>query len=118
MSERTTRRLTVVLLLACLAVSAWWTGQPRTSQQAVGWCVEPRGREVRFIRCAALPGFGSYGMVVGVSPQLTDILPGEPPHGPFCPPETDDAVRSPLATGLSDAWLCLDTKPGDGNTPL
>jgi hypothetical protein len=109
MSRLTTYRLTVALLLACLAVSAWWTGQPRTSQQAVGWCVEQRGREVRFIRCAALPGFGSYGKVVGVSPQMIDTMPS-------CPPETDEVVRSPLAAGLSDLWLCLDMKPGAGNT--
>jgi hypothetical protein len=52
--------------------------------------------------------------VVGVSPQYTDFI-GEPPFGHDCPPETDDMVRSPLAAGLSDLWLCLDTKPGAGN---
>ena len=112
MSKLTTRKLTVGLLLACLAVSAWWTAQPRTAQQAVGWCVEQRGQEVRFIRCVARP-FRSYGKVVGVSPQPADLM-GEPRFGPACPPETDDMVRWPLPS--ETPLLCLDTKPGDGNT--
>lgn len=111
------RKLAVVgLVLALIAVGAWrWTAQPRTAQQAVGWCVERHGREVEFRQCG-LPYI--RGRVVGVSPQLIDIMPSEPRFGPYCPPETDDVARSPLAVGLSDLWLCLDTKPGDGNTPL
>ena len=116
MSKLTTHKLAVVLLLlVCLAFGAWWFGAwwvapPRTAQQAVGWCVERHGRKVEFIRCPGWP----RDKVVGVSPQLVDTV-AEPPFGPFCPPETDDVVRSPLATGLSDLWLCLDTKPGNGN---
>jgi hypothetical protein len=75
--------------------------------------VERHGREVEFRQCG-LPYI--RGRVVGVSPQLIDIMPSEP-RFPYCPPETDNVARSPLATGLSDLWLCLDTKPGDGNTP-
>jgi len=120
MSERTTRRLTVVLLLTCLAVSAWWTSQPRTARQAVGWCVEKRGQDVRFLRCAARP-FGSYGKVVGASPVAADLM-GEPPFGPACPLETDEVILAPLPPGPTTfppgptPLLCLDTKPGDGNT--
>jgi hypothetical protein len=118
MSRLTTRRLTVVLLLVCLAGSAWWRAHPRTAQQTVGSCVEQRGREVRLVWCAGppRPGFRARGKVVGTSPQLIDILPGEPRFGGFCPPETDDVVRSPFLSG--DPWLCLDTKLGDGNTPF
>ena len=112
------RKLTVLLLLVCLAVSAWWTAHPRTAQQTVGSCVEQRGREVRLVRCVGppRPGFLSRGKVVGTSPQLIDVYPGERRFGPVCPPETDDMVRSPFLSG--DPWLCLDTRPGDGNTPL
>jgi hypothetical protein len=110
------RKLAVLLLLllGCLGVGAWWTAQPRTAEQAMGWCVEQRGQEVTFVRCAPrpLPGSSSYGKVVGVSPQLVDLA-GEPGFGPFCPPETDAMVRSPLPSG--HPWLCLDTQPGCGN---
>jgi hypothetical protein len=85
------RKLAVVLLLALLAVGAWWTAYPRTAPQAVGWCVEQRGQEVRLKDC------------------------GEPPLTRECPPETDDAVRAPLPP-RRQAVLCLDTKPGAGNT--
>jgi hypothetical protein len=112
------RKLTVLLLLVCLAVSTWWTAHPRTAQQTVGSCVEQRGREVRLVRCSwpPRPGFQSRGKVVGTSPQLVDVIGGEPRFGPFCPPKTDDVVRSPFPSG--DPWLCLDTKLGNGNTPL
>ena len=102
------RKLAVVLLLACLAVGAWWTATPRTAQQAVGWCVERRGQEIKVIRCPAPP----REKVVGVSPQYIDFV-GEPPFGHHCPPETDEMVRSPVP---GEPWLCLDNKPGDGNT--
>jgi hypothetical protein len=105
------RKLAVVgLVLALLAVGAWWTAQPRTAQQAVGWCTGRGGDEVKFIRC--LP-WQSGDRVVGSSPLLVDLV-GEPPFGPFCPPETDEWVRAPFRSG--NPWLCLDTVPADGNT--
>jgi hypothetical protein len=109
------RKLALVLLLGCLAFGAWWTATPRTAEQTVGWCVQQRGQEFRFVRCGArLPaGFVARGEVAGVSPQLIDTV-GEPPFGPFCPPETDDMVRAQLPQGRK-ALLCLDTTPGDGN---
>jgi hypothetical protein len=111
------RKLAVLLLLVlgCLAVGAWWTAQPRTAEQAMGWCIEQRGQEVTFVRCAPrpLPGSSAYGKVVGVSPQYIDFM-GEPPFGRHCPPETDEMVRSPLPSG-NTPWLCLDTQPGKGN---
>jgi hypothetical protein len=105
------RRLAVVLLLGCLAVGAWWTATPRTAQQAIGWCMHEKGAGVEFTRCG--PSGRLRGKVVGVSPQLVDTV-GEPRFGPFCPLETDAVVRSPLSSG--HPWLCLDTKPGAGNT--
>jgi hypothetical protein len=84
------RKLAVLLLLVlgCLAVGAWWTAQPRTAEQAMGWCVEQRGQEVTFVRCAPrpLPGSSSYGKVVGVSPPVHRL------HG-------GATVRPPLSTG-------------------
>jgi hypothetical protein len=100
------RSLAVVLLLACLAFGAWWTATPRTAQQAIGWCAEQRGQEVRLIRCGLPPhqGFRLGGKVVGAHPQLIDTV-GEPP-GRWCPLETDAQVRSPVPP--RNYWLCLD----------
>jgi hypothetical protein len=111
------RKLTLLLLLVCLAVSAWRT-HPGTAQQTIGSCVEQRGREVRLVRCAGppRPGFLSRGKVVGSTPQLIDVYPGELRFGPYCPPETDDTVPSPFLS--RNPRLCVDTKPGDGNTPV
>jgi hypothetical protein len=100
------RSLAVVLLLACLAFGAWWTATPRTAQQAIGWCTEQRGQEVRLIRCGLPPhqGFRLGGKVVGTHPQLIDTV-GEPP-GKWCPLETDAQVRSPVPP--RNDQLCLD----------
>jgi hypothetical protein len=108
------RKLAVLLLLVCLAVGAWWTATPRTAQQAIGWCIQEKGADVEFTRCLK-PGSGARlrGKVVGVSPQLIDTV-GEPRFGPFCPPETDEMVRSPLPPG-NTPWLCLDTQPSYSN---
>jgi hypothetical protein len=102
------RKLAVVLLLACLALGAWWTATPRTAQRAIGWCAEQRGQEVRLIRCG-LPthkGFRLLGKVVGAHPQLIDLV-GEPP-GKWCPLEADSGVRSPLPP--RNYQLCLDSQ--------
>jgi hypothetical protein len=87
-----------------------------------GSCLtSPRGQTsgvVRgeFIRCGLKPrpGFRSRGQVVGVTPMLVDTV-GGPRFGPYCPPETDDVVRAQLPSGET-TLLCLDTKPGAGNT--
>jgi hypothetical protein len=111
------RKLAFVLLLALLAVGAWWTAYPRTAPQAVGWCVEQRGQEVRLKDCGVRPspGFLRRGKVVGHIQHVYADLMGEPPLTRECPPETDDAVRAPLPP-RRQAVLCLDTKPGAGNT--
>lgn len=103
------RKLVVLLLLVpgCLAVGAWWTAQPRTAEQAMGWCVEQRGQEVTFVRCAPrpLPGSSSYGKVVGVSPQYIDFM-GEPPFGHHCHrrPTRWCAPRFRQGTHRGSAW--------------
>jgi hypothetical protein len=75
------RKLAVVLLLALLAVGAWWTAYPRTAPQAVGWCVEQRGQEVRLKDCGVRPspGFLRRGKVVGHIQHVYADLMGEPP---------------------------------------
>lgn len=104
------RKLAVVVLaLTLLVAGAWWTAQPQTAQQAVGWCMERGGQKDKIVRC--LPR-QSRDKIVGSSPQLVDLV-GEPPFGPFCPPETDEWVRAPFRSG--NPWLCLDTVPADGN---
>jgi hypothetical protein len=69
---------------------------------------EGPAKEVEFIACDQEPqeGFHSRGKVVGVSPMLIDLV-GEPPAGPFCPPEADKLARSPLPP--RDKLLCLDS---------
>ena len=101
------RSLAVVLLLACLAFGAWWTAPPRTAQQAIGWCAEQRGQEVRLIRCGLPPhqGFRLGGKVVGTAPQVLTDSVGEPP-GRWCPLETDGGVPSPVPP--RNYLLCLD----------
>ena len=102
------RRLAVLVLLGCLAFSVWWTATPRTAQQAIGWCAEQRGQEVRLIRCGrpAHQGFRVRGKVVGAHPRLIDYM-GEPP-GKWCPLETDDQVPSPVPP--RNYLLCLNSQ--------
>ena len=90
------RRLAVLVLLACLAFGAWWTAAPRTAQQAIGWCAEQRGQQVRLIRCgrSAHEGFSLLGRFVGTHPRLVDYM-GEPPEK-YCILTSDDVVLSPV----------------------
>src|SRR4029450_7762565 len=105
------RRLTIAIaLLACLAVGAWWTAKPRTAHEALGWCVQRRGQEAKFVRC--IPGLRSRPMVVGYTGQPIDVMPGDWPLG-TCPSAADYVVRSAFPS--AGALMCLDTKPGDTN---
>lgn len=87
----------------------------------VGLCLTSPSNQAKeviqgeFIRCGLepRPGFRSRGKIVGVTPMLIDTV-GEPPFGPYCPPATDDVVRSMLPSGET-TLLCLDTVPRYGN---
>ena len=91
-------------------------------EEVVGWCLASPVSQQRgivrgqFVRCGRRPrpGFLFRGMVVGVTPMLIDTV-GGPRFGWHCPPATDDVVRAQLPSGET-TLLCLDTKPGAGNT--
>jgi hypothetical protein len=94
------------------------TTQP-PGEEVVGWCLaSPVGQQKgivrgQFIRCGLRPrpGFLFRGRVVGVSFGVNDL----PPYDLGCPQMADDVVFAQLPSG-KQALLCLDTKPGDGNT--
>jgi hypothetical protein len=96
----------VLVLLACLAFGAWWTATPRTAQQAIGWCAEQRGQEVRLIRCGrpAHKGFRIRGKVFGTHPFLVDYV-GEPPEKWYAPDDRR-SVLSPVPP--RNYLLCID----------
>jgi hypothetical protein len=98
------------------------TAPPTTrppGDEVVGWCLaspvnqQPGIVRGEFIRCGLRPrpGFLYRGRVVGVTPMASDL----PPFSTACPQRTDEVVLAQLPSG-KQTLLCLDTKPGAGNT--
>ncbi len=88
-------------------------------EEVQGLCMtQGRAADTEFIPCnkKPRPGFRLLGRVVAATSEPPDYYIGTSTTvRSYCPLGTDQVVRSRVPSGQIGV-LCLDTKPGEGNT--